>query len=68
MKWIVKYIENHLWFVERSNQFMRGTPRLRYWLRYPIAYVRFMSNAMKMDIKELSLRNTNTDNSSDRRE
>jgi len=68
MKFIVKYIENHLWFVERSNQFMRGTPRFRYLLRYPIAYVRFMSNAMKMDIKELSLRNTNDTNSSDRRE
>ena len=68
MKFIVKYIENHLWFVERSNQFMRGTPRIHYLLRYPIAYVRFMSNAMKMDIKELSLRNTNDTNSSDRRE
>ena len=68
MKFIVKYIENHLWFVERSNQFMRGTPRIQYLLRYPIAYVRFMSNAMKMDIKELSLRNTNDTNSSDRRE
>ncbi len=65
MKFIVKYIENHLWFVERSNQFMRGTPRFRYILRYPIAYVRFMSNAMKMDIKELSLRNTKRDNDSD---
>lgn len=64
MKWIVKYIENHLWFVERSNQFMRGTPRFQYLLRYPIAYVRFMSNAMKMDIKEMSLRNTNTTNDS----
>ena len=67
MKWLVKFVENHLWFVERSNQFMRGTPRFRYLLRYPIAYVRFMSNAMKMDIKELSLRNTNDTNSSDRR-
>jgi hypothetical protein len=66
MKWIVKFVENHLWFVERSNQFMRGTPRIQYLLRYPIAYVRFMSNAMKMDIKELSLRNTNDTNSSDR--
>jgi len=66
MKFIVKFVENHLWFVERSNQFMRGTPRFRYLLRYPIAYVRFMSNAMKMNIKELSLRNTNDTNSSDR--
>jgi hypothetical protein len=68
MKFIVKYVENHLWFVERSNQFMRGTHRFRYLLRYPIAYIKFMSNAMKMDIKELSLRNTNDTNSSDRRE
>jgi hypothetical protein len=68
MKWLVKLVENHLWFVERSNQFMRGTPRFRYFLRYPIAYIKFMSNAMKMDIKELSLRNTNDTNSSDRRE
>ena len=67
MKWLVKFVENHLWFVEKSNQFMRGTPRIGYLLRYPIAYVRFMSNAMKMDIKELSLRNTNDTNSSDRR-
>ena len=67
MKFIVKLVENHLWFVERSNQFMRGTPRFQYLLRYPIAYIKFMSNAMKMDIKELSLRNTNDTNSSDRR-
>jgi len=68
MKWIVKFVENHLWFVERSNQFMRGTPRFQYLLRYPIAYVRFMSNAMRCDIKELSLRNTNDTNSSDSKE
>lgn len=68
MKWIVKFVENHLWFIERSNQFMRGTPRFQYLLRYPIAYLRFMSNAMKSDIKELSLRNTNDTNSSDSKE
>jgi hypothetical protein len=66
MKFIVKFVENHLWFVERSNQFMRGTPRIQYLLRYPLAWVRFMYSAMKMNIKELSLRNTNDTNSSDR--
>ena len=59
MKWIVKFIENHLWFVERSNQFMKGTPRVQYWLRYPIAWVRFMYSAMKWDRKEFLTRKRN---------
>jgi len=64
MKWIIRYIENHLWFVEHTNAYVKGMP-LKFRLRYPIAYVRFMSNAMKMNIKELSLRNTTNDNDSD---
>jgi hypothetical protein len=59
MKWIVKLVENHLWFVERSNQFMRGTPRIHYILRYPLAWVRFMYLAMGRDAKELSLSKRN---------
>ena len=58
MKWIVKFVENHLWFVERSNQFLRGTPRLRYWLRYPIAYSKYMWWSMRWDIQKESVRNS----------
>jgi hypothetical protein len=59
MKWIVKFVENHLWFVERSNQFMRGTPRIHYILRYPLAWVRFMYSAMGRDAKEFLTRKRN---------
>lgn len=59
MKWIVKFVENHLWFVERSNQFMKGTPRIEYLLRYPIAWIRFMYSAMGRDAKELTIRKRN---------
>jgi len=59
MKFIVKFVENHLWFVERSNQFMRGTPRIHYLLRYPIAWVRFMYSAMGGDTKEFLTRKRN---------
>jgi hypothetical protein len=64
MKWIIRYIENHLWFVEHTNAYVKGMP-LKVRLRYPIAYVRFMFNAMKWNRKESVLRNTKRNNDSD---
>jgi hypothetical protein len=64
MKFIVKYIENHLWFVERSKTYSKGIGRLEYYTRYPIAYVRYMYHAMNWDRKETVLRNTKRNNDS----
>ena len=64
MKFIVKYIENHLWFVERSKTYSKGIGRLEYYSRYPIAYVRYMYHAMNWDRKETVLRNTKRNNDS----
>lgn len=64
MKFIIRYIENHLWFVERTKLYMKGTPRMIYYMRYPIAYVRYMYYAMEFDRKEKTLRNTNNDSDS----
>jgi hypothetical protein len=41
-----KFIENHKFFVKISPSFMEGTPRLEYYLRYPIVYLKFMYSMM----------------------
>lgn len=64
MKWIVKFVENHLWFVEHTNAYVKGMPRWKFWMRYPIAWVRFMYYAMSWDRKESVLRNTKRNNDS----
>jgi hypothetical protein len=54
MKWIVRFVENHLWFVEHTHALegKRGNRNL-------IAYLRWMYHAMRVDRKELSLRKPN---------
>lgn len=62
MRWLVRFVENHLWFVERSREYNKGMPRFQYLLRYPIAWIRFMWYAMKT---KSIVRNTTDTNSSD---
>ena len=57
-KFIIRYIENHLWFVERTKLYTIGMNPLLRLVKYPIAYVRYMYYAMSWDRKESVLRNT----------
>ncbi len=50
MNIIKEIIQNHKFFVDSSNDFMRhmkGRNRWKYVLRYPIAYIRFQYYAIK---------------------
>ena len=64
MKFIIRYIENHLWFVERTKLYTTGMNPILRLVKYPIAYVRYMYYAMNWDRKERTLRNTNSTNDS----
>ncbi len=45
---MIKYlIDSHKFFVEVSPSYMQGTNRIKYYLRYPIAYIKFMWYAYK---------------------
>lgn len=35
-------IDSHRFFIKESPKFMEGTSRIKYYLRYPIAYIKFM--------------------------
>jgi len=63
MNWIKHYKQNHQWFTTMSKSYMHGTPKLQYWFRYPIAYVKYMIWAMRGCIhwerETHTLRNTN---------
>lgn len=37
-----KIIYLHKFFVTESPSYMKGTNKVKYYLRYPIAYVKFM--------------------------
>lgn len=47
---VKKIIELHRFFVKESYWYMKGTPRIPYYLKYPIAYIKFMWNSLQ-DIK-----------------
>jgi hypothetical protein len=34
--------EMHKFFLKESKSYMEGTPRLKYYLRFPIVYIKFM--------------------------
>ena len=53
MKWIVRFVENHLWFVEHTYA-LEGKRGWRF-----LIWVKWMYHAMKWDRKEQTLRKPN---------
>lgn len=41
------YIKLHKFFIKESYSFMKGTNRVKYYLYYPIAYLRFIYFSLK---------------------
>lgn len=45
---MIKYLIGcHKFFIGESPSFMKATNRIKYYLRYPIAYIKFMYYAIK---------------------
>ena len=65
MNRLKRFHKYHQWFIANSKEYMRGIDPIRFWIKFPIAWIKFMWYSLEVDRMKTELRNTNKNNSSD---